>query len=165
MAGICVGIALSAITAFSVGPYDGTFQKLAVSAGVLGASVASGAFLGFVFGVPKVPQSAPSGDESGKNPEAGASRYEQNSNLEQISDWLAKIIVGAGLIQIRAIGEGLWNISLTLGGFFDGGRPSTLGGAIYSATLIVSGLLASFNLTYMWSRTRFYVVIDALRGQ
>ncbi|MBL7911967.1 MAG: hypothetical protein JNJ41_12990 [Bacteroidia bacterium] len=55
-----------------------------------------GGIIGFIFGIPKSLQNAnPNGDSSAK--------FVTNTSLEQISDWLTKIIVGVGLIEIREV--------------------------------------------------------------
>ena len=84
--------------------------------------MAGGGFVGFLFGIPRVlqdGQSGSAGPHPGVRPEAptnlrlpsGASasspsagsgfRINVNTNLEQISDWLTKIIVGLGLVELR----------------------------------------------------------------
>ncbi|MCI5146607.1 MAG: DUF4145 domain-containing protein, partial [Candidatus Electrothrix sp. AR3] len=65
------------------------------------SSLAMGGFIGFLFGIPKVVQGSFSSGEQ----EANSKNYSQrvNTNLEQISDWLTKIIVGFGLIQMQKI--------------------------------------------------------------
>jgi hypothetical protein len=73
--------------------------------------LAIGAAIGFLFGIPKVLQ------RDGKammDFEAGAKAYRQrvNTNLEDISDWLTKIIVGLGLVQLANIPR--WTKSVAL---------------------------------------------------
>lgn len=63
------------------------------------ASVAAGAMLGFLFGVPKVLQ-----DETTKT---GGYRQLVNTNLDQISDWLTKVVVGLTLVNARDISKSL----------------------------------------------------------
>ena len=74
----------------------------------------AGFLTGFLFGVPKFG----AGDASPKKPacpaRSGASSaqgYSQrpNTNLEQISDWLTKIIVGLGLVELKQIPTHLGN--------------------------------------------------------
>lgn len=63
------------------------------------ASVMVGVLVGFLFGIPRALQNAGTGGA-----EAGWGRYSTNTNLEQISDWLTKILVGVGLVELaRAI--------------------------------------------------------------
>jgi hypothetical protein len=56
-----------------------------------------GGFTGFLFGIPRT-ITAP-----GPNPSTGVTQFQGNTNLEQVSDWLTKIIVGVGLVQIGRI--------------------------------------------------------------
>src|SRR4029077_17521561 len=75
---------------------------VAVGAGAFlaGAATAAGSLVGFLFGVPRAAQQLtqePTGTGQKRNP------YLPNTNLEQISDWLTKIIVGVGLVEIRAV--------------------------------------------------------------
>jgi hypothetical protein len=54
--------------------------------------IATGALIGFLFAVPRV------------NPAAKSqSHLVTNTNIEQVSDWLTKILVGVGLINFREI--------------------------------------------------------------
>ena len=65
-----------------------------------GASTLVGSLAGFLFGVP-VREREPGTDDTGSaNRSIG---YRPNTNLEQISDWLTKIIVGIGLVQFPKI--------------------------------------------------------------
>ena len=65
-----------------------------------GASTLVGSIIGFLFGVP-VRERNPGVDATGAgNRTIG---YRPNTNLEQISDWLTKIIVGIGLVQFPKI--------------------------------------------------------------
>jgi len=58
------------------------------------ACTAGGILFGFIFSIPRSMTSDE--DEKGK-------AYRANANLEQISDWLTKIIVGVGLVEFNAI--------------------------------------------------------------
>jgi hypothetical protein len=81
-----------------------------VSIGIAGGTLLLGALLGFLFGIPRTIQ-AGERQQTGRQEEGPSSqphpRYEVNTNLEQISDWLTKILVGVGLIQLGAIGGAL----------------------------------------------------------
>jgi hypothetical protein len=73
------------------------------------ACFAVGALIGFLFGIPRVVQregaKVEDSPEQGAAQSAGAEDYQQrvNTNLEQISDWLTKIIVGIGLIELKNV--------------------------------------------------------------
>jgi hypothetical protein len=115
---------------------------------VAAAAVAVGSLLGFLFGIPRSLQ-----DQRGANLEPGADgdrrrSYTANTNLEQISDWLTKILVGVGLIQLgRAPG--------TLGRLVDA-LADGLGGRA-SDRLMVGAVLVFFPIfgfltTYLLTR-------------
>jgi hypothetical protein len=89
-----------------------------VAGGLMLALAASsvGLFFGFLFGVPRASQQLDESGEIGVRPkQAGkfgrAPEYRPNTNLEQISDWLTKILVGAELVEIKNIETLLDNIS------------------------------------------------------
>jgi tetratricopeptide (TPR) repeat protein len=74
------------------------------------ACLISGAVIGFLFGIPRVLQSDAVPGAQPKTEGAGSDSktdrtpiYQVNTNLEQVSDWLTKIIVGLGLIELRNV--------------------------------------------------------------
>jgi len=71
------------------------------------ACLGIGSLLGFIFAVPRaisVPERPTLGD--GKSSEFYP-RLAVNTNMEQISDWLTKLLVGVGLVQLRDLPRGL----------------------------------------------------------
>ena len=95
---IPVWLGLLGLLVFSAASCSGAIgfaELLATGLGIAGASLVLGALVGFLFGVPK----APDGDST------------DNTNIEEISDWLTKIIVGLGLVQLKKAPEYLSNLS------------------------------------------------------
>jgi hypothetical protein len=83
---------------------------------------ASGGLLGFLFGIPRVLQ---------RLPELGASRLEAapkvsrshsayeliiNTNLDDVSDWLTKIVVGVGLVEMEKVPGAIHRLALVIAG-------------------------------------------------
>jgi hypothetical protein len=80
-----------------------------------GASLLTGFLLGFVFCIPRTPNrhdattataaAGGSGTTASTSPAvaSASSSVETNSNLVEISDWLTKIIVGVGLVELSKI--------------------------------------------------------------
>lgn len=62
------------------------------------ASCLCGVFLGVLFGIPKINKNYKPFEEY-----ATKRKYDTNTNLEEISDWLSKIIVGISLTQLKKI--------------------------------------------------------------
>lgn len=64
----------------------------------------SGVFLGFLFGIPRAKaETVVTPRTPGAPAETSQTTLSVNTNLEQISDWLTKILVGVGLTQLRTL--------------------------------------------------------------
>jgi hypothetical protein len=123
---------------------------------VAAAPFASGGLVGFLFGIPKSLHEAgvPAAQAGGGAAEARAARagawgLHPNTNLEQISDWLTKILVGVGLTQLNSIPSALQSMAEYTAGCM-GLRPSDCGVATVGAILIyfaVAGFLVGYLLT------------------
>lgn len=114
-------------------------EIVAVGSITFGAAFGVAAIVGFLFGIPRQLQI------DGADQIAGSGLL-VNTNLEQISDWLTKIIVGVGLIEIGRLASGLDSIaeSVPLGGR-DSAHAFALGLLIYS-------LADGFLVGYIWTR-------------
>ena len=110
-----------------------------------------GAFVGFIFGIPRSIQA----DNSGSN--YSQSAYGENTNLEQISDWLTKIIVGITLVQFDKIVGLFKDITRDFG--------PVLGeqGQVVSGSIGIYFLLIGFMFGYMW--TRVHMAAQLLKGR
>lgn len=70
----------------------------------------SGLLIGFIFGLPKIIQD----NTSNHTNDNSKDHYKQivNKSLEEISDWLTKIIVGLGLVNLKKIPEYIQSLSI-----------------------------------------------------
>lgn len=168
-----IAIAASAVSTLS------QFAHVLSTCGLLACvSFISGTLLGFIFGIPRslastsaaiaqnvpAPGHAPiqtsSATTASFQPRPGFGIYHAaepparmavrpNTNLEQISDWLTKVLVGYGLTQIRQITHFAQQLSDTLGPALD---PVSKGGTIAVAIVGAFGI-AGFVWAYFESRT------------
>jgi len=126
------------------------FSVVSVGIMVAGASLLLGGILGFLFGIPRTLQNeianktAPAKDVSGDSDV----NYRVNTNLEQISDWLTKILVGVGLTQITSLPTQLTSISATVADGL-GGNP---GSSVLAFALLLYFFVAGFLFGYLWTR-------------
>lgn len=128
------------------------------------AALIIGIFLGFLFGIPRT-LSAPSASQravaGGKTGDgdvtvgvasdgesAGGTNFGVNTNLEQISDWLTKIMVGVGLTQIAKLPGATRVLADALKpGFGDFAGAGTLG-----VLIVVFFSVCGFLIGYLWTR-------------
>jgi tetratricopeptide (TPR) repeat protein len=119
-----------------------------------GASFLSGGFLGFLFGIPRTLQGERPEiiqNENGESFSSNNSRivnYQANTNLEQISDWLTKILVGVGLTQIPAIRAELYNLI----NYLSPGLGGTSSSSAFTLALLLYFAVCGFLVGFLWTR-------------
>jgi hypothetical protein len=153
-AGPVVGVLGTALYAWSLHDFRLVF---AVALLIAGAAFLVGGLLGFLFGIPRslsteaAVERPPATDGAAETDAAARSAtYRSNTNLEQISDWLTKILVGVGLVQlgtlVRETGKLVDFLSPALGD-----EPSTPSFALAVLLLYtISGFLIVYLLTRVY---------------
>lgn len=109
-----------------------------------------GGLVGFLFGIPRTVASS--------SRAAGAMQYRGNTNLEQVSDWLTKIIVGISLVEIGRIVPALAKLGDILKVPL-GGQPSS---AAFGLGVIIASALTGFFFFYLWTREEFFLELGLL---
>ena len=120
------------------------------------ALLAGGAAIGFLFGIPKVLQSARERDAAPPGPPGSrASGYQLrvNTNLEEISDWLTKIIVGLGLIQLKEMPHFARVLSAQIAASFGPGAADEQ----RSVALAIVVLFPAMGFIFGFLATRLYI--------
>jgi len=117
-----------------------------------------GFLLGFLFGIPKVLQSTaltgPGKAQSAarENVQNISSRLKVNTNLEEISDWLTKLLVGATLTQLVRLPHALKTFATFVAGNDSSNEQS------FAASVIIYFSVTGFLSGYLVTRTYFTVV-------
>lgn len=141
------GIIPVVIYAFTTTGQHGTY--LAVGLLTALAAMVAGCLTGFLFGIPKVVSSGVARQQTS---------YAPSSNLAEVSDWLTKLLLGAGLVQLTHLGAPIGDlIDHVAAGLYAPGAPSgaakvTAGAIIFGYTAI--GLLDGYVVTTMWYQKR-----------
>lgn len=130
------------IYALDCNGYTEFMRIVALGSLIAGAFALIGGLLGFLFGIPRTL----SGNDDSK-PVAGIS-YRINTNLEQISDWLTKILVGVGLTEMKNIPDFLLQISTHLAKTFPGDIDRTG----FLVSVIIYSIGSGFLSGYVWTR-------------
>lgn len=150
---LCTGLVLVLVSLKQPSGFQTALVGLCSLVGIAAGSV--GGVLGFLFGIPRTltAESGASGDVAS---EGGRTRHTRsNTNLEQISDWLTKIVVGATLVQINTIWPGL----VAFGRDFEAevirlpGLSNLTGLAGLVPVMILIGFAAGFLMIYLQTRT------------
>ena len=150
-----LGVLAIVAYAIHVGGSQDFLTILSVGVFVAGAAAFVGGTLGFLFGIPRTLQSDVNGSgavvqAAGANDESLSRRieYRANTNLEQISDWLTKILVGVGLTQISQIREGLGSLALFVSKGLGAHGPSE----VFALALLSYSTVLGFLFGYLWTR-------------
>jgi len=107
--------------------------------------------VGFVFGIPKSLQQkeTPAKDDARSGESLmERSAYRGNTNLEEISDWLTKILVGVGLTQLLRIPGSLGAFAAYLAPAF-GKEPAA---ERFALALLLYFPTSGFLFGYLWTR-------------
>jgi hypothetical protein len=118
----------------------------------------AGFLAGFLFGVPKVGPEEESSRKPAGAPRSGANEapgYSQrpNTNLEQISDWLTKIIVGLGLVELKQIPAHLGNAARWVAESLSVAAPNPATISFAGSLILyfsILGFLAGYLLTLLF---------------
>jgi hypothetical protein len=133
----------------SKGSNFGSVVAVGIAAGA--ASLMSGVFVGFLFGLPQtLSQTKPKGFLT------------TNTSLDQITDWLTKILVGLGLVQLGKVSHGVSSLSSSLApGLGDGS-----GAKAFATAILIYAAADGFLIGYLWARlvlsARFNAAAKAL---
>jgi hypothetical protein len=139
MVGLIPMLVYAFTTPGSIGSYLGVEGLIAL------ASLIGGCLAGFLFGIPKVVSTGQARQTSG---------YTPSSNLAEVSDWLTKLLLGAGLIQLTHLGAPVGKLihDVALGLYATGGNPhaaEVVAGSIMFGYMSI-GLLDGYVVTTMW---------------
>lgn len=113
------------------------------------ACIMSGGAIGFLFGIPKTFQDGTPPTDS-KHESNGDYRLRVNTNLTEISDWLTKIIVGLGLVNLTKLPPYIHGTALVLAQGINTTQKSSALAFAYG--LITCYTILGFLFGYLFTR-------------
>lgn len=159
-------MALAMVVSFSYGQAvaDSGHRLAAAMAALIVSSApfALGGFLGFLFGIPKTlqaPEPTPT-STNGATPTAPRRHgWQANTNLEQVSDWLTKILIGVGLTQLQSVPAEVQST----GEYFASAFGKNASSSIVTA-MLVSFSIGGFTIAYLLTKFDLGRAIDREDG-
>lgn len=132
-----------------------------------------GFLLGFIFCIPRTPAktappAVPAGASTGSSSqESPSDPIETNSNLNEISDWLTKIIVGVGLVQLNKIPGKLSDLATYIGAGLrncsgNGGDACTKNSEALALGIFIFFTAVGFLFGYIWTRLYYQRALSEL---
>jgi hypothetical protein len=124
----------------------------AVGYGILiaGATFISGVLLGYLFGLRPTDNSTQSRGQS--------ATVAPQTNLVEIADWLTKIILGAGLVQLTRLPTPIWNFAINMSQGVVAGTHEPPNPAM---ALAIMGFFSTCGLLYGYLWTRYEDAVTA----
>lgn len=151
-----VALVVISIWAGVVHKFNAFTAVLGLSVIVSLAALVVGGFLGFLFGIPRSLQrnsETPVVQNKAATASGNVSEryYSNNTNLEQISDWLTKIIVGVSLTQLPAIEHNFHILSGNIAAGFKGYIIETYSYPLAGGILVFYSI-CGFLSVYLWAK-------------
>jgi len=145
-------------------PFWNTYQEVAFTLAIAAASMFIGVLLGFLFGVPHTVQSGNGGTakDATTSDKTGGIQYKPSTALEQISDWLTKILVGVGLTQLTTVPAKLGMLGKFLARGLGGSEAAAAFGVLIFLFFAICGFLVGFLWTRLYLQKEFRAADDVL---
>jgi hypothetical protein len=144
-------LALAALLLAAYGATIKSYTLLTIEALLGIATLSVGGLLGFLFGIPRTtrPRSTevPGADDGRR--ETITTPYEPSNNLEQVADWLTKILVGVGLVELGTLGGALASVGDQVAKAV---TPTPTGTAVVTEVIIITFATIGFLASFLWTR-------------
>jgi hypothetical protein len=140
-----------------------------------GAALLTGGLLGFVFGIPHTrlreedrPQTGSettkqeSTEQEKRGSRSPAANYRPNTSLEQISDWLTKMLVGVTLVEVKNIPGALRGAA----SYFAAGMSSGEHAETFVLAVLIYFSVDGFVFGFLWARLylpRWFAEADEMK--
>jgi len=114
----------------------------------------AGSLLGIVFGIPRSASQAP------YTGQPDMPDLQANTNMEQISDWLTKLLVGAGLVQLKELPHSIDSAARYVAPAL-ASKGETGGPALTSiaAAILIYFSVEGFISGYIFTRVYFVIIL------
>jgi len=115
-------------------------------------ALAGGILLGFLFGIPRTPTGSDDGSGSARKEGAGGLDYRPSTNLEQVTDWLTKILVGVGLVELKQLSGALAKLGKLVSSTL---VPPVEGVSVLAELVVIVFATVGFLVSFLWTRVYY----------
>ena len=145
-----IALAFAAVVVAGYGATTRSWTLLTIEALIGTAALSVGGLLGFLFGIPRTMRPRNSESVTGAdNRREAAAPYEPSNNLEQVADWLTKILVGVGLVELGKIGNALAQIGDQVAKSV---APPPAGTNVVTEVILIALATIGFLASFLWTR-------------
>ncbi|MGE5098656.1 MAG: pYEATS domain-containing protein [Deltaproteobacteria bacterium] len=144
-------LAFAALLLAAYGVTIKSYTLLTIEALIGTATLSVGGLLGFLFGIPRTTRMR-TADSSGTDDtrrDAASTPYEPSNNLEQVADWLTKILVGVGLVELGTLGGALAKVGDQVAKAL---TPTPTGAAVVTEVIVITFATIGFLASFLWTR-------------
>ena len=110
------------------------------------AALVTGYLAGFLFGIPRVVSSGAL--------RHATNEYTPSSNLAEVSDWLTKLLLGAGLVQLTRLGAPVAHLIDNIAAGLHSTAASASGAKVAAGAILfgytITGILVGYVMTTLW---------------
>lgn len=110
------------------------------------AALVTGYLAGFLFGIPRVVSSGAL--------RHATNEYTPSSNLAEVSDWLTKLLLGAGLVQLTRLGPPVAHLIDNIAAGLHSTAASASGAKVAAGAILfgytITGILVGYVMTTLW---------------
>ena len=114
------------------------------------AALVTGYLAGFLFGIPRVVSSGAL--------RHATNEYTPSSNLAEVSDWLTKLLLGAGLVQLTRLGAPVAHLIDNIAAGLHSTAASASGAKVAAGAILfgytITGILVGYVMTTLWYQKR-----------
>jgi hypothetical protein len=119
------------------------------------ACLAVGSLFGIIFGIPR--EAAQAAQKDASQLTAG---LRANTNMEEISDWLTKLLVGAGLVELKSVPGALGTAAKYVAASFPPTSRSPAAMESIAASIILYFAVEGFIGGYLVTRVFFQIAFQ-----
>jgi len=158
------------IVIYSFGTPGEHWSYLGIGMSTAIAAFLSGCLVGFLFGVPRVVSSGQLRHDVHRGD--GSGMYTPSSNLAEVSDWLTKLLLGAGLVQLTRLGAPIGHlinsVAAGLTATTAASSPSSAAKVMAGAILfgyVAIGILDAYVVTTVWYQKKLASISGGITGR